>query len=80
MLDVETRRILNFRIRLVEAALKSCNSGAEVHEVGNMRNVASLLKSRVYDYDVKRDDVLPILERLEKQATEFFRKKYDNGR
>jgi len=75
-LTQEMRDIFLFRLDLLERNLRPCNSAAEAHEVGNMRNVIQYIRHLLECDDSTDDCVKQSLERLEKQQVEFFKKKY----
>lgn len=75
MLDVDYECFKN-RVELVVRNLRHCNSGAEIHEVNNMRTFAQLLLLKIldrqWDDNLNRD-----ICRLEKRCVEFFKKKFN---
>ncbi len=77
MLTTELRKIYAMRTTLVLANLRNCNSGSEIHEVGNMRNIATLILDMLECSDtIDADHVKPVLERLEKAQQDFFCRKF----
>lgn len=51
-------------------------NGADIHQVGNMRNIASLLIQAIQTGLIDEVSVADVLKRLETQQYEFFRKKF----
>jgi hypothetical protein len=74
----ERTSIVQSKAELVLSNLRLCNSGAEIHAVGNMRNQAGLLiESCVTCGSLKELEMLEgICKRLEIACLEFFVKKY----
>lgn len=75
----EQRCSFRERAEMILKNLKNCNSGAEIHQVGNMRNIAQL----VIEMSEKCGEAsITLIERtlksLEKQQSEFFKKKFEN--
>lgn len=68
-----------YRAKLVLSNLINCNSAAEVHRVGNMRNIATLLIDMLgCGTGYEEIHIKPVLERLEVDQKKFFKKKYAN--
>lgn len=72
----ELREIFLFRLELLERNLRPCNGANEVHEVGNMRNVITGLIELLKCEDTTEECFRDILERLERQQVDFFKRKY----
>lgn len=66
---------VKYRAKLVQSNLKCCHSGADIHEVGNMLNtVQGILQ--VVDHEDTTEEILELLDRVEKQQVEFFKRKF----
>lgn len=76
MLSEEQKSVFKYRIELVISNVRCCNSSCDVHEVGNIRNVAFFLEDFINDKDATEECVSPMLKRLENKCTDFFKKKY----
>jgi hypothetical protein len=78
MLTQNVRKIYLDRLNILYQNLRNCNSGAEVHEVGNMRNVIHLLRDLLDTADWQEDTFKCMIERLELKEVQFFKKKFDH--
>lgn len=58
--------------------LRASHSGADVHEVGNMLHTAEGILSVLEDEAECEDLIKLLVERVEKQQLEFFKKKYSH--
>lgn len=70
-----------YRAKLIIDNLRNCNSGAEVHEVGNMRHTAQgVLDALEHDpLDCQTELIAGILGRVEAQEVAFFKKKFESA-
>lgn len=77
-LTPEHRMILIERAQMVLRNMRECNSGADVHEVGSIRNIASLLiQQLMFQHDVDFiTSAEKMVHRLEDRCVRFFQKKY----
>ncbi len=67
-----------FRCNLIIDNLKNCQSGSEIHQVGNMRQTAqSVLELIETDVVFCSDKIEGIIGRLEQQELCFFKKKFE---
>jgi hypothetical protein len=66
------------RAQSVLDCLKSQNSGADIHKVGNMRNIASLLIEDIKHEKANLDFACAkrIVDNLEKELVAFYKDKY----
>lgn len=66
------------RIQTILDSVRLQNSGADIHCIGNIRNVANLLKDQIgHDYDcLDKKLVDQILKNTEIKVAEFYKKKY----
>ena len=57
--------------------LSQCNSGADVHKVGNMRHIATLILELLATCDsIEESDIGPILKRLDSEVVRHFEHKF----
>jgi hypothetical protein len=75
-MQITERECLRNRAELVMMNLRLCNSGAEIHEVGNMRNVAVFIVDQTLQPDADLPTLHDMVCRLEKQSVVFFKKKF----
>lgn len=76
MNDIETLAF-RYRAKLIIDNLKNCNSGCDVHEVGNMQQTAQGILDVLRD-DKEAHEIEGILGRLEQKQLEFFKKKFEH--
>ena len=67
---------VKYRAKLVQSNLRNCHSGCDVHEVGNMLNTAQGILQLVDDPESDELEIMHLLERVEKQQVEFFKRKF----
>jgi len=66
------------RAKMIFDNMRKCHSGADVHEVGNIRNTATLLIQNLRsDHGMCRIMADDIIRRLERKCIDFFTKKYN---
>ena len=75
MLTPSQKLAIKYRAKLVKSNLKSCHSGADIHQVGNMLNTAEGILQLVDEPDTG-EEILELLDRVEKQQVEFFKRKF----
>ena len=78
MTPIEKLAII-YRCNLLIENLKNCNSGAEIHQVGNMKQTAQGILDIIveeYDADCSYEKIEAILGRVEQQEVTFFKKKF----
>jgi hypothetical protein len=66
---------IKYRAKLVQANLKNCHSGADVHTVGSMLQTAEGILELV-DHPDTGEELLELLTRVEHQQVEFFKRKF----
>lgn len=67
------------RAEMVIQNLRNCNGGHEVHEVGNMRNSATMILSMLEkEAEIDLEKVEGVLVRLENSVVDFFKKKFSD--
>jgi len=72
-------KVCTERAQAILDCLRNCNSGADIHKVNSMRHIAQSLIELCGDcYTLHYADLEPILKRLEKSCTEYFKDKYSN--
>jgi hypothetical protein len=67
---------LKYRTKLVIDNLKHLHDGKDVHEVGNMLHTAQSILAVLDDEKDCEDLIKPMVERVEKQQVDFFKKKF----
>lgn len=64
------------RAQMVIDNLKTCNSGADIHLVTNMRTSAMLLMEQIKTSILEEADIISTLESIEKRQVEYFKSKF----
>ena len=71
------RDVLKYRLDLVMRNLRTQHSGADVHEVGNMLNSATMIME-VINEDLETLDIIEArVKKIEGQQVAFFKRKFD---
>lgn len=71
------RMICIERAQNVLDCLKNCNSGADIHKVNSMRHIASSIMNICDECEyLDLRDIAPILMRLERNLTLYFKDKF----
>lgn len=74
----EVKAQLIDRAEMLIKNLRNCNSACDVHEVGNMKNVAEGIKCLMEHEEPDLSEMKRMLDRLEKKQVEFFKKKFQH--
>lgn len=78
MTNKETETI-KFKLNLVLDSLRNQNSGADIHEVGNIRQTAMSLMDVICSEDstcISDERIRAITTNVENKCVDFFKKKY----
>lgn len=80
-MDDATRECFIARLKLVLMNVRLCNSACDVHEVGQIRNVASMLLQELEDNSLTLQDkqVNAMICRAEKKCVEYFQKRFGSA-
>lgn len=73
----DERECFKNRAQMVLDNLRLWNSGQDIHEVGSMRNIATLILSLLDQKPPDDKNIEDTLCRLEARTVEFFKKKFD---
>lgn len=75
-MDRDWRKVWLFRLDLLDRNLRCCRSGAEIHDVSNMRNSIIMLRELIERNIINEEYARNILESIERTQLHFFKRKY----
>lgn len=73
----DKKLILINRLEMILKNFKNCNGGNDIHEVGQMRQIATMLIGTIRRGIVNQIFVEKQVEILEKRQVEYFKKKFN---
>lgn len=64
------------RLNSVLVSVRTQNSAADIHEIGNIRNTCQMLIQAIEDKSISDEEAYKMCLRLEDQVVKFFIRKY----